>query len=183
MLQTPSTIIVLRHDSAVRWEQSNVVLHKGELGIAYLDDGKVIVKAGDGSNVWEELPTIDAMLNKKVDAAISDLAIAQQTIATNSTDIATLLPTVKTNQENINKLIAATTNLQELTTQHAIMLSGVKSTVVETIQEAIDALVLPKSSDEITVEEDGKLTLKEVSTDKLVQGEEVIVLDSGSSVV
>lgn len=183
MPQTQNAIIVLRHDSAVRWEQSNVVLHKGELGLAYLDDGNVIVKAGDGVNSWVNLPTVDAAVSAKVESISKDLVLANQAIATNTTNIAETLAIASTNKENINKLTEVTTSLQELTSQHASILSGINGTVVETIQEAINAIVLPKSSEEITVEEDGELTIRAVSTDKLVQGEEVLVLDGGSPVV
>lgn len=47
---------------------------------------------------------------------------------------------------------------------------------------AIAAIVQPKASTEVTVAEDGTLGLGEVSTDKLVQGADTLVLNGGSAV-
>ena len=47
---------------------------------------------------------------------------------------------------------------------------------------AIAAIVQPKGSEEVTVATDGTLGLGKVSTDKLVQGTETLVLDGGSAV-
>lgn len=182
MLQTPSTIIVLRHDSSVRWEQSEVVLHKGELGLAYLDDGRVIIKAGDGSNTWSNLPTINAALESKIQSLTDDLVIANTNIITNSTNIAAALDIANANKNSINTLTSSVASIQTVTDSHENKLAGITTTVVRTIDDALKALVLPKSSEEITVEEDGALTINSVSTDKLVQGEEVLVLDGGSVV-
>jgi hypothetical protein len=47
---------------------------------------------------------------------------------------------------------------------------------------AIAAIIQPKASEEVTVAKDGTLGLGEVSTDKLVQGTDTLVLIGGSAV-
>ena len=52
-----NTRIVLRNDSTSEWlTNSSKVLLKGEVGIEFLDDGKVKIKIGDGVRSWSELP-------------------------------------------------------------------------------------------------------------------------------
>lgn len=51
-----NTRIVLRNDSLANWEaNSHVVLLKGEVGVAYNDDGSARIKLGDGVRSWAEL--------------------------------------------------------------------------------------------------------------------------------
>lgn len=52
-----NTRIVLRNDSLQAWEASSSILLKGEMGVAYCEDGSVIVKFGDGVKTWKELGT------------------------------------------------------------------------------------------------------------------------------
>lgn len=62
--KTLNTIIVLRNDQTTAWEESSYVLDKGELGIGYTADGKVIVKAGIGKasgKTWKELPQVEGV--------------------------------------------------------------------------------------------------------------------------
>jgi hypothetical protein len=52
-----NTRIVLRNDSTAKWLASkDQVLLKGEVGIEFLENGKVKMKIGDGTNTWEKLP-------------------------------------------------------------------------------------------------------------------------------
>lgn len=51
------TKIVIRNDSSTNWlTNETTVLLKGEVGIEFLDDGKVKMKVGDGLKTWAELP-------------------------------------------------------------------------------------------------------------------------------
>lgn len=62
--KTLNTIIVLRNDQTTAWEESSYVLDKGELGIGYTADGKVIVKAGIGKTsgkTWKDLPQVEGV--------------------------------------------------------------------------------------------------------------------------
>lgn len=52
------TIITLRQGTTAEWADSEVVLKTGEMGLEYLSDGNVKIKAGDGEHLWSALPYI-----------------------------------------------------------------------------------------------------------------------------
>lgn len=52
------TIITLRQGTTAEWADSKVVLKTGEMGLEYLSDGNVKIKAGDGEHLWSALPYI-----------------------------------------------------------------------------------------------------------------------------
>ena len=60
--KTLNTIIVLRNDSSTDWANSNVVLKSGELGVSYLENGNVMVKAGNGVDKWADLAQVESVL-------------------------------------------------------------------------------------------------------------------------
>ena len=52
-----TTRIILRNDSSTAWlSNKDQILLKGEVGIEFLDNGKVKMKIGDGTSTWEALP-------------------------------------------------------------------------------------------------------------------------------
>ena len=59
-------ILIVRNDKTTAWEGSSYKLEKGELGIGYYDDGKVIVKVGaeDGSKTWAECKQVEDIIDK-----------------------------------------------------------------------------------------------------------------------
>ena len=59
-----TTIIVLRNDKSSNWATSQAILKPGELGISYLDNGNVVVKAGNGTDTWESLPQVESVLER-----------------------------------------------------------------------------------------------------------------------
>lgn len=61
-----NTIIVLRNDGSANWASSKVVLRKGEVGVSYLDNGNVVVKAGDGEHTWSQLRQIEGVFEQPV---------------------------------------------------------------------------------------------------------------------
>ena len=54
-MATLNTIITLRQGTTAQWADSTVVLKMGEMGLEYLTDGSVKVKAGDGEHLWANL--------------------------------------------------------------------------------------------------------------------------------
>ena len=67
--KTLNTVIVLRNDKSTDWANSTVILRAGELGVSYLENGNIVVKAGtyDGVNdatkkTWAELPQVESVL-------------------------------------------------------------------------------------------------------------------------
>lgn len=53
-----NTIITLRQGTTEQWANSVVVLKQGEMGLEYLADGSVKIKAGDGEHLWGALSYI-----------------------------------------------------------------------------------------------------------------------------
>ena len=49
------TIITLRQGTTAEWADSEVVLRVGEMGLEYLANGSVKIKAGDGEHFWSDL--------------------------------------------------------------------------------------------------------------------------------
>ena len=49
------TIITLRQGTTAEWAESEVILRTGEMGLEYLVDGSVKIKAGDNEHPWSEL--------------------------------------------------------------------------------------------------------------------------------
>ena len=66
MEKTLNTIIVLRNDKSTDWANSEVILKEGELGVSYLDNGNVIVKAGNGTDKWPDLKQLEGVFEKDV---------------------------------------------------------------------------------------------------------------------
>lgn len=62
--KTLNTIIVLRNDKSTDWATSEVILKEGELGVSYLDNGNVIVKAGNGTDKWPDLKQLEGVFEK-----------------------------------------------------------------------------------------------------------------------
>lgn len=51
-----NTRLIIRNDSTTNWsDNDSVVLLKGEMGIEFLDTGKVKIKVGDGTKTWAQL--------------------------------------------------------------------------------------------------------------------------------
>lgn len=61
-----NTIIVLRNDKSTSWANSEIVLREGELGVSYLDNGNIVVKAGDGTNKFADLKQVEGVFEQPV---------------------------------------------------------------------------------------------------------------------
>lgn len=60
-----NVVLLIKNGSSQGWTNTSYRLAKGELGICYLDNGNVIVKAGvDGSTAWKDLPQVEGVLEK-----------------------------------------------------------------------------------------------------------------------
>lgn len=64
--KTLNTIIVLRNDKSTDWADSAVILKEGELGVSYLDNGNVMVKAGNGVDKFADLAQVESVLENDV---------------------------------------------------------------------------------------------------------------------
>ena len=64
--KTLNTVIVLRNDKSTDWADSDVILREGEVGVSYLDNGNVVVKAGNGVDKWPELKQVEGVFEQPV---------------------------------------------------------------------------------------------------------------------
>lgn len=64
--KTLNTVIVLRNDKSTDWATSKVILKEGEVGVSYLDNGNVIVKAGNGKDVWSDLRQVEGVFEEDI---------------------------------------------------------------------------------------------------------------------
>ena len=64
--KTLNTIIVLRNDKSTDWATSEVILREGEVGVSYLDNGNIIVKAGNGIDKWPDLKQVEGVFENPV---------------------------------------------------------------------------------------------------------------------
>ena len=86
------TIITLRQGTTAEWADSEVVLKTGEMGLEYLSDGNVKIKAGDGEHLWSALPYIGSDVKSanvfQVELTANDIddiaAIEAQVVAENA---------------------------------------------------------------------------------------------------
>lgn len=86
------TIITLRQGTTAEWADSEVVLKTGEMGLEYLSDGNVKIKAGDSEHLWSALPYIGSDVKSanvfQVELTTNDIddiaAIEAQVVAENA---------------------------------------------------------------------------------------------------
>lgn len=73
-----TTIITLRQGTTDEWSRSTVTLKQGEMGLEYLADGTVKMKAGDGEHLWGDL--------NYVGSDVKDANIFQVELSADDTD-------------------------------------------------------------------------------------------------
>lgn len=80
--KTTKTIIMLRHDTKENWDNSELVLKTGEVGI---DTTNNMLKVGDGINKYEDLPylTTDNVLTLNTEQTITGQKTFRNLIVTN----------------------------------------------------------------------------------------------------
>ena len=95
-MATLNTRIVIRNDSTTNWlTNESAVLLKGEVGIEFLEDGKVKMKVGDGIKTWTQLPYFGGEEAKtfqvssleeitETELAVGDIAIVKTAIYTDA---------------------------------------------------------------------------------------------------
>ena len=139
------------------------------------DVNAALVLKADADKVYtKEEANAEFMTESEVDARINALiAAADPEDGKVITDIQNL---VKYVDENAGEIAGLVTTVGEHTTAIAK-----HTTKLGEIDAAIAAIVQPKASAEVTVAEDGTLGLGTVSTDKLVQGADTLVLNGGSA--
>ena len=82
------TVIVLRNDSSANWlTNAASILHRGEVGLEFLESGKVKMKIGDGIRAWAMLPYFGGE-TESIEAAVAAL---ETQVGKLNTDIVALM--------------------------------------------------------------------------------------------
>lgn len=107
---TLNTRILLRSDTTANWNDSTLVMLKGEVGIEYLDSGEVKAKAGNGTDVWADLP-YSTLTPTEINALITTLnasahthsnkSVLDATTASFTTALKTKLDGIATSADNV----------------------------------------------------------------------------------
>ena len=141
-----------------------------------------ISEKADASDVYtKDEANLAFMTQDEVDDRINALIDAANDADT-ITNINNLVAFVNENASDIAALITDVADNSEAIAQNAEDIVAINEAIVE-INSVIDNIVQPKASDEISVADDGELGITKVSTDKLVQGSETLVLSGGSATV
>lgn len=87
------TIITLRQGTTAEWATSEVVLKQGEMGLEYLADGSVKIKAGDDEHLWSELPYVGSDVKSAnvfqvelAEGELDDIAAIEAKVAEEATE-------------------------------------------------------------------------------------------------
>lgn len=107
---TLNTRILLRSDTTANWEVSTLILLKGEIGLEYLSSGEIKAKAGNGTDVWSDLPyatltpteinTLITTLNASAHTH-SNKSILDSTTASFTTTLKTKLDGIAESADNV----------------------------------------------------------------------------------
>lgn len=143
--------------------------------------GQIDVRDSDQDAAIVAINTIANQTASDVAKIAAELSSINGTAATNSAEIESIKVAITELQSNDAETISEINKLTVATEVNTAKLLGINSTVNDAINAAIDALVIPKASAEVTVDNDGSLGIGKVSTDKLVQGVNTLVLDGGSA--
>ena len=113
--------------------------------------------------------------------SVMDKVVADVSDTDTIEGLVTLVEYVHDNAGDIAKLVSDVENNGKAIVKNAEDIAKNASDIVA-INEAIAAIVQPKASEEVTVADNGTLGLGKVSTDKLVQGVDTLVLNGGSAI-
>lgn len=151
-----------------------------ENGITALieEDAKLAELVATKANIADVYTKAEAdiafMSQDRVDERINALIVAADPDGGKAiTSIQNLVKYVDENAGEITKLITDTT-------ANTAKLAGIDSTVAEHVAEHIANATL-KASNEITIDNTNTLGIREISTDKLVQGSQTLVISGGGS--
>lgn len=173
------TKIVLKNGTASELKAKNPVLLKGEMCIE-IDTNKF--KFGDGVTAYNELPyAVDITLDADHVFMIADIRTLQTRVGTADDSAAadgSLFARIKQLDEDLTAGLAEAGKIDSITVNgEAVTIEGKTAQIV---LPAAFISSLAEGEDNLVVEE-GKLKLAKVSTDKLVNGENVLVLNGGGA--
>lgn len=166
--------IQLRNDTAANWQNSTVVLLQGEFAV---ENDTGLFKIGNGTDVFKDLKyankageTSQELENLK--AKIGDIPEGKtiiQMIEEASYDDATLSSKVTANEQAIASLNSKMDNIE------AGSVTSVNGKTGEVTIAASDLITSSSDANKISIAEDGTLEVNNITFDKIVEGDELII--------
>ena len=166
--------IQLRNDTAANWQNSTVVLLQGEFAV---ENDTGLFKIGNGTDVFKDLKyankageTSQELENLK--AKIGDIPEGKtiiQMIEEASYDDTTLSSKVTTNEQAIASLNSKMDNIE------AGSVTSVNGKTGEVTIVASDLITSSSDANKISIAEDGTLEVNNITFDKIVEGDELII--------
>lgn len=166
--------IQLRNDTAANWQNSTVVLLQGEFAV---ENDTGLFKIGNGTDVFKDLKyankageTSQELENLK--AQIGDIPEGKtiiQMIEEAAYDDTTLSSKVTANEQAIASLNSKMDNIE------AGSVTSVNGKTGEVTIAASDLLTSSSDANKISIAEDGTLEVNNITFDKIVEGDELII--------
>lgn len=166
--------IQLRNDTAENWQNSTVVLLQGEFAV---ENDTGLFKIGNGTDVFKDLKyankageTSQELENLK--AQIGDIPEGKtiiQMIEEASYDDTTLSGKVTANEQAIASLNSKMDNIE------AGSVTSVNGKTGEVTIAASDLITSSSDANKISIAEDGTLEVNNITFDKIVEGDELII--------
>lgn len=166
--------IQLRNDTAANWQNSTVVLLQGEFAV---ENDTGLFKIGNGTDVFKDLKyankageTSQELENLK--AQIGDIPEGKtiiQMIEEAAYDDTTLSSKVTANEQAIASLNSKMDNIE------AGSVTSVNGKTGEVTIAASDLITSSSDANKISIAEDGTLEVNNITFDKIVEGDELII--------
>lgn len=166
--------IQLRNDTAENWQNSTVVLLQGEFAV---ENDTGLFKIGNGTDVFKDLKyankageTSQELENLK--AQIGDIPEGKtiiQMIEEAAYDDTTLSSKVTANEQAIASLNSKMDNIE------AGSVTSVNGKTGEVTIAASDLITSSSDANKISIAEDGTLEVNNITFDKIVEGDELII--------
>ena len=166
--------IQLRNDTAANWQNSTVVLLQGEFAV---ENDTGLFKIGNGTDVFKDLKyankageTSQELENLK--AQIGDIPEGKtiiQMIEEAAYNDTTLSSKVTANEQAIASLNSKMDNIE------AGSVTSVNGKTGEVTIAASDLITSSSDANKISIAEDGTLEVNNITFDKIVEGDELII--------
>ena len=174
--ETVNIRIKIRHDLAANWKNKNPILLAGEFG---LEDDTLLIKVGNGSTPWLQL----AYLNKLDNSCFTRTNDGSLTFSESfQNQIQEILDTLEAPLIITNDPVAATDPANKRYVDAAIAAMSIHFTLPVATTEQLGGVKSSPAPNQVTVGQDGFMTINKVSTSLLyVPDGDDFILNGGTA--
>ena len=149
-----SAKIVLRNDTIANWEQSTLILAKGEPAIGFDEEGAAKLKIGDGESTWNQLPyviskaeggdvVIPEDIQEQMDALNALVNSFDTRIQNTETDVGAAVLTAEAAETGVEELRQEMTAFSEAQNAAQAEIKGIvdsNAAIVEEMSNVVEAI-------------------------------------------